>query len=148
MIIDRINQDLKNSLKEKKADEVSALRFLLAAVKDKEIELNKRGQISDEEVVAVIRKQVKQRKESIASFQKAGRNDLADKEEKELKLLSKYLHREMKVEEIETVVQKVVDEIGADGSGDFGKVMGKAMVDLKGKAGGKVVAEVVKKALA
>ena len=148
MIIDRINQDLKISLKEKKADEVSALRFLLAAVKDKEIELNKRGQISDEEVVAVIRKQVKQRKESIASFKKAGRNDLADKEEKELKLLSKYLPQEMKVDEIETVVQKVVDEIGAGGSGDFGKVMGKAMAALKGKADGKVVAEVVKKALA
>lgn len=147
MILEKIQNDLSVALKSKDEATVSTLRFLLAAVKDKEIELNKRGKLTDEEVIGVIQKQVKQHKESIEAYQKGGRSDLSDKESKELSILSNYLPQQISPEDLEKIVSKAVNKIGASGPGDFGRVMGEVMGEVKGIADGGQVAKVVKKLL-
>jgi uncharacterized protein YqeY len=147
-LLEKIKTDLNQALKAKKADEVAVLRFLLADLHNREIALRQaQGKITDEEVVAVIRKQVKQRKEAIAEFQQGEREDLAQKESHEIEILSKYLPQTLSADEIEKVVEASIEKTGAKSAQDFGKVMGEVMEELKGKAEGQIVAELVKKHL-
>jgi len=141
----KIKNDLNQALKAKKADEVLVLRFLLADLHNREIE--KKGELDDEEVVAVIRKQVKQRKEAIEEFQQGKREDLAQKESHEIEILSKYLPQMFSAEELERVVDASIDKTNAKSAQDFGKVMGEVMKELKGRAEGNLVAELVKEKL-
>jgi len=147
MLFKRIQDDLKTALKNKDKLTVSTLRFLISAIHNKEIELLKRGRLSDDEVILVIRQQVKQHQESIEAFQKGKRDDLAQKEAKELKILSKYLPQDFSPKELKKIVKKVIDQMGVIGEKDFGKVMGVVMGKVKGRAEGKTVAEVVKQQL-
>lgn len=147
MIFEKIQADLKTALKEKDRLEVSTLRFLVAALKDKEIELQKRGELSDEEVTGVIRKQVKQRQESIEAYQKGKRDDLADKEKKEAEILGNYLPQEISPKELEKAVLAAIEKTGAGGPQDFGKVMGMVMGQLKDRADGSSVSKMVKEKL-
>lgn len=91
MLVEQIKNDLKTALKQKDEVAVSTLRFLLAAIQNKEIELKKRGKLSNEEVVAVIKKQVKEHQESIQAYRQGKRNDLVEKEKQELAILNNYL---------------------------------------------------------
>lgn len=141
----KIKNDLNQALKAKKADEVLVLRFLLADLHNREIE--KKGELDDEEVVAVIRKQVKQRKEAIEEFQQGKREDLAQKESQEIEILSKYLPQMISAEELERVIDASIDKTNAKSAQDFGKVMGEVMKELKGRAEGNLMAELVKKKL-
>ena len=106
MLLEKIQTDLKKALKYKKELEVSTLRVLLSAIRNKEIELKKRGQLTDEEVVGVVKKQVKQHRESIEAYQKAKRDDLVDKETQELEVLGKYLPQEKSPKELEKTVDR------------------------------------------
>ncbi|HUV43095.1 MAG TPA: GatB/YqeY domain-containing protein [Patescibacteria group bacterium] len=142
---DKIQSDLNQALKERKENVVSTLRLLLAEIHNQEIA--KQSQLSEEEIVGLIQKEIKQRKESIEAYQKGKRNDLVSKEEEELATLNKYLPQQLSVEELETTVQSVIKEIGASGPGDFGKVMGVVMTKVKGRADGQTVSEAVKKIL-
>ncbi len=142
---EKIKNDLNQSLKAKKAEETSVLRFLLADLHNREIE--KKGELTDEEVIAVIRKQIKQRKEAIEEFKKGKREDLVQKESSEVEILSKYLPQMIAPEEIERIVQASIVKTNAKSAQDFGKVMGEAMKELKGQAEGNLVAELVKKKL-
>jgi uncharacterized protein YqeY len=145
-LLEKIKTDLNQALKAKKADEVSVLRFLLADLHNREIE--KKGELSDEEVVAVIRKQVKQGKEAIEEFKKGERNDLAQKESHEIGILSKYLPQTLSADEIKKVVEASILKTGAKSAQDFGKVMGEVMKEVKGKADGTEVVRIVKAKLA
>lgn len=147
MLLEKIKNDLKAALKEKDELVVSTLRFLLSAIHNKEIELKKRGKLSDEEVIGVIRKQVKEHQESIEAFQKGKREDLVEKEKKELAILNKYLPQQLSSKELKKIIKEVIGETGAVGEKDFGKVMGVVMGEVKGRAEGKTVAEVVKQQL-
>ena len=144
-LLEKIKNDSNQALKAKKADEVSVLRFLLADLHNREIE--KKGELTDEEVVAVIRKQVKQRKEAIEEFKKGNREDLVQKESSEVEILSKYLPQMIAAEEIEKVVQASISKTNAKSAQDFGRVMAEVMKELKGRAEGNLVAELVKKNL-
>ena len=104
-LLEKIKNDLNRALKAKKAAEVSVLRFLLADIHNREIE--KKGELTDEEVVAAIRKQIKLRKESVAEFKKGKREDLARKEGSEIEILSKYLPQTLSPEEIEKLAQEL-----------------------------------------
>ena len=146
-ILKKVQDDLLTAAKEKDKNRVSTLRFLTSAIKNKEIELGKRGELSDEQVLQVVSKQAKQRRESIEAFQKAQRNDLVGKEEAELKILSKYLPRQISSEDIKQFVQKTIEEIKPEGPKDIGKVMGAVMNRVKGRADGQLVSSIVKKAL-
>jgi uncharacterized protein YqeY len=145
-LLEKIKTDLNQALKAKKADEVTVLRFLLADLHNREIE--KKGELSDEDVVAVIRKQVKQGKEAIEEFKKGEREDLARKEGNEVEILNKYLPQMFSSEEVEKIVDASIEKTGAKSAQDFGKVMGEVMKTLKGQADGTEVARIVKAKLA
>lgn len=146
-LYEKIQQDLKKALKEKEAVELSTLRFLLSAIRNREIELKKRGKLTDKEIIGVIRQQVKQHKESIEAYRAGKREDLASKEEEEMKILNTYLPQELSPKELEKIINQTIKEIKPSGPADFGKVMGQVIKKAEGRAEGKMVAELVKEKL-
>ncbi|MDZ4209805.1 MAG: GatB/YqeY domain-containing protein [Candidatus Curtissbacteria bacterium] len=146
MILEQIQNDLKEAMKAGETDKVSALRFLLSQIKNREID--KRAELTDEEIVSVNPKQAKQRRESVEAFKQGGRDDLVVKEQAELDLLSKYLPQKMGQAELEKIVSGVISQTNASGISDFGKVMKEVMEKVKGQADGGSVSEIVKKQLA
>ncbi len=132
-------------MKNKEELRLSTLRFLLAALHNAKIE--KRQELSDEDIVSAVQRQIKQRKESIEGFEKGGRVDLAEKEQKELSILQEYLPEQLSETEIEQLVDKTVKDLSASSITDMGKVMGKLSGELKGKADMGVVSSLVKKRL-
>lgn len=145
MLIDQLKSELNVALKEKNETKVSTLRFLISALNNKFIELQR--ELTDEDVLGVIAKQVKERKESITAYSAAGRNELAQKEEAEMAILSTYLPQQLSADEVEKTVDEVIFETKASGPADFGKVMGAVMAKLKGQTDGNIVSELVKKKL-
>jgi uncharacterized protein YqeY len=142
---ERIQSEMNKALKEREELKVSLLRFLLAEVRNREIELNKRGKLTDEEIAQVIRTQVKKHQESIEAYRAGRREDLAKKEEAELQILNTYLPQSLTSPELEKIILETVKGIGAKGAKDFGKVMGAVMVKVKGRADGQEVAALVRK---
>lgn len=140
-----IDTDIKAALKSGEKEKVSALRMLSAALKNKQID--KRRELTEEEVIETIRSLIKQRKDSIEQFAKGSRQDLVQKEEKEVGLLEQYLPQQLSREEIEAHVREAVKQTGAQGPKDMGKVMKAVMPMLGGRADGKVVSEIVKSLL-
>lgn len=146
MILEKIKTDLKEAIKASDETRISTLRFLLSELHNKEIALHGKN-LSDEEVVEVIRQQIKQRKESIEAFKSARRDDLVKKEQKELEILNNYLPQQISENELVELIEEEILETGATGPGDFGKVIGGVMGKVKGQAEGAMVAELVKKRL-
>jgi uncharacterized protein YqeY len=142
---EKIRLDLAKAIKKKNTIEVGTLRLLLAEIHNRQ--LQKQRELTEEDIVSVIRQQVKLRREAIEAYQKAGRNNLVDKESKELAILSKYLPQEMPPQDLEKIIKETIDQIGAKGLKDFGKVMGAIMAKVKGKAEGATVASEVKRVL-
>ena len=141
-----IAADLTAAMKAKDATRLSALRMLKAAVTNKGM-VEKGRDLEDAEVLQVVASLVKQRRDSIEQFSKAGRTDLVDKESAELKVLEAYLPQRLGADEIAAEVAKIVAELGASGPGDMGKVMGAAKSKLAGKADMGLVSAAVKQAL-
>jgi uncharacterized protein YqeY len=142
---DRVTEDMKAAMRAKNADRLSTIRMLLAACKQREVD--ERIVLDDTAVVAIVDKLIKQRKDSIAAFQQAGRTDLVDKEAAELKVLEAYLPARLSADEVNAAVAALVAELGAAGPGDVGKVMGSAKARLAGKADMGLVSAAVKQAL-
>jgi len=129
---DQITDDMKSAMRAKDSDRLSAIRMLLAAIKQKEVD--ERVTLDDTAVIAVVDKLIKQRKDSIAAYTQAGRMDLADKESAEVTVLEGYLPQRLSADEIAAEVDRIVTELGAAGPGDMGKVMGAVKAQLAGKA--------------
>lgn len=142
----QILDDTKEAMKAKNADKVNTLRFLQAAVKNKEIEVRPNG-LTDEDVVSVLRKSVKQRQDSIEQYVSAGRTDLADKEKMELSIIEGYLPKQMSADQIEAVVKQAITEVGATSPKEMGAVMKAVQAKTQGTADNKIVSEIVKKLL-
>ncbi|OGH06437.1 MAG: hypothetical protein A2W22_06565 [Candidatus Levybacteria bacterium RBG_16_35_11] len=146
---DKLKNDLKESMLQKDELRTSVLRLLLSAINYYEIQKGGAGyEATDEDVLSVIQKEVKQRKDSIEQFKKAERQELVDKEEKEMAILNTYLPKQMGEEEISKLVQDAIKETGASSIADMGKVMGVLMPKVKGKADGNLVSSIVRKELA
>ena len=143
---DQINDDMKAAMRAKDSERLGTIRLLLAALKQKEVD--ERITLDDVAVVAVVDKLIKQRKDSVAAFTQAGRQDLADKESAEIKVLEAYLPQRLSAEEVAAEVKAIVAELGAKGPGDMGKVMGVVKTRLAGKAEMGQVSAAVKAALA
>lgn len=143
---DQITEDMKTAMRAKDSERLATIRLLLAAMKQKEVD--ERVELDDTAVVALVDKLIKQRKDSIAAFEAAARQDLADKEKAEMLVLQAYLPERMSAEEVLAAVQALVTELGASGAGDMGKVMGAAKTRLAGKADMAAVSAAVKAALA
>jgi len=143
---DQITEDMKTAMRAKDSERLATIRLLMAALKQKEVD--ERVELDDAMVVAVIDKMVKQRKDSVAAFTQGNRQDLADKESAEIKVLEVYLPQRMGEAEIAEAVKAIVAELGAKGPGDMGKVMGAVKAKLAGKADMGQVSAAVKAALA
>ena len=142
---DRITEDMKAAMRAKDAPRLSTIRMLLAACKQREVD--ERIDLSDTDVVGLVDKLIKQRKDSVAAFQQAGRTDLVDKESAELLVLQAYLPARLSADEVLAEVTTLVVELGAAGPGDMGKVMAAAKARLAGKAEMAQVSAAVKQAL-
>lgn len=143
-----LREELKQSMLARSELKTSVLRMLLSAINYYEIQKGGANyEATDEDVLVVIQKEAKQRRDSIEQFKAAGRNDLTDKEQKELELLQAYLPKQMSEEEIKTLVKQTVSETDAMSLSDIGKVMSALMPKVKGKADGGTVSKIVKEIL-
>jgi uncharacterized protein len=143
---DRITDDMKTAMRAKEADRLLAIRGLLAAIKQREVD--ERITLDDAGIVAIVDKLIKQRKDSIEQFAAAGRTDLVDKETAELAVLKAYLPERLGAEAVAAEVAALVSELGATGPSGMGKVMAAAKLRLGGRAEMALVSAAVKKALA
>lgn len=143
---ERITEDMKAAMRARDSEHLGTIRLLTAAMKQKEVD--ERVELDDVAVIAILDKMLKQRKDSIEAFEKAARQDLADKEIAEVKVLQAYLPARLSPDEVATEVRAIVAELGAKGPGDMGKVMGAVKARLAGKADMGQVSAAVKAALA
>ncbi|MFZ3062616.1 MAG: GatB/YqeY domain-containing protein [Actinomycetota bacterium] len=138
---EKISEDMKASLKGGEKERLSTLRMLISAIKYTEIE--KRQELKNEDVLEVISREIKRRREAVEEYRKGNRPDLVEKEEREAKILEEYLPPQLSDAEIEAIVKEVIDETGAMGPRDIGKVMGLVMPRVKGRADGRKVNDIV-----
>ena len=143
---DQITEDMKTAMRAKDSERLGTIRLLMAAMKQKEVD--ERVVLDDAAIVAIVDKLIKQRKDSIEAFLKAERQELADKEAAEMKVLQAYLPQRMSADEVLVEVKAIVAELGAAGPGDMGKVMGVVKQRLAGQADMGQVSAAVKAALA
>ena len=145
-LLERISNDIKTAMKSGDRARVDALRFALAGVQGAEKDKYAKQPgvaLTDDEAVAVLQKDIKRRKEAIELFKKGNRPDLVKKEEADLAIIGEYVPKELSMEEIE----KVVDDLRVKGASDFNSLMRDAMKELKGRADGKIVGEIIKRKL-
>lgn len=143
-----LQEELKQSMLARDELKTSVLRMLLSSISY--LETNKGGagyEATEEDVMSSIQKEAKQRRDSIEEFEKAGRQELADKEQKELELLQKYLPEQLSEEEIKKFVEEAIAQTGASSISDMGKLMGSLMPKIKGKADGNLVSKIVRELL-
>lgn len=149
MIHKQIESELKSAMKSGEKEKIGVLRFLISAIKNHQIEIKAKDKeyLKDEEVIAVIRRQMKQRKDSIAEYEKGGRQELADKEKAEMAILENYLPAQASEDKIREVVKAKMAQLGVADKSGFGKLMGVAMAELKGEADGDAVKKVAEEEL-
>ena len=148
---DQLMDDLKEAMRQRDERRKTTIRSVIAAIKNEETELDSSGErvsLDDEGILLLIAQQAKQRRDSITEYRRGGREDLVAEEEAELAILQTYLPRQLTREEIETEARRVIAEVGASGPRDMGKVMKPLMADLRGRADGKEVNQVVRELLA
>ncbi len=144
-IQNRLSEDLKTAMKSKEKIKVQTIRMVRAQLKD--FQIAKRDELTEEDEIPVLTNAAKKRKEALELYEKSDRQDLIEQEKQELEIISAYLPAQLSKEEIEKVVLKVMEEVEASSPQDLGKVMGATMKDLKGKADGKMVQEIVREKL-
>ncbi|MEN6356864.1 MAG: GatB/YqeY domain-containing protein [Armatimonadota bacterium] len=144
-LIDTLQQNMKQALKSKDALTLSTIRLILSSVSYARIA--KGSQLTDDEVIGVIAKEAKQRRETIESAISGDRMDIADREKAELDILQSYLPQQLDQADIESIVRQIVAEVGATDIKDRGKVMGPVMQKVKGRADGKLVSQIVENVL-
>lgn len=140
----QIETDLKTAMKARDAETTATLRLVLAAMKNLRAEAGHGAELTDEEMVELLGREAKRRAEAADAYDEAGREDLADKERRELEVLQSYLPAQLDADELGGIVDEVIAETGAVGPSDIGKVMGAVMPRVKGKADGKAVNALVR----
>jgi uncharacterized protein YqeY len=148
---EQLRDDLKEAMRQQDELRKRTIRSVIAAMKQAETELDASGErvsLDDDDILALIAKQAKQRQESIVEYKRAGRQDLVDEEEAELAILQAYLPQQLGREEIEAEARAVIAEVGASGPRDMGKVMKPLMARLRGRADGKLANQIVRELLA
>jgi uncharacterized protein YqeY len=146
----RIQEDVKNAMRSRDRERLAALRLITASIKQIEVDqrTEERNELGDTEVLAVLDKMVKQRRDSLAQYLDAGRQDLADKEQFELDIISEYLPEPLGAEALRALIVSTIDEVGAAGMRDMGAVMGALRGQVQGRADMKAVSQAVKDLLA
>ncbi|MCG2686842.1 GatB/YqeY domain-containing protein [Candidatus Parcubacteria bacterium] len=145
MLLEKLNQELKQAMKDKDTQKLSVLRMLVSAFNNEAISLKKKDKgLNAEEELKILKKEVKKHKDSIQQYEAGNRPELAEQEKKELEILNVYLPEEMSENEIRKIIQEVISEIGEVAPSQFGQIMGQVMAKIKGQADGNVVSKVVK----
>lgn len=144
-LVQRLHQEMLKALKEGQRERVSVLRYALSVLKNREKDLGR--ELEDEEAYQVLRGLIKKGREAIEQFRQGKRDDLVQKEEKEIEVLESFLPKALSDEELEVMIEEAVKELGAQGPKDFGRVMKAVMTKVKGQAEGQRVSELVKKKL-
>lgn len=147
LLIEQINEDLKNAMRTKNEAVLGTLRMLLAALKNKRIDLGKDAILTDANVIEVIKSESRKRRDSAEAYKQGNRQDLVDKEETEIALFKKYLPEEMSAEAVEKIAADTIAELGLSGPSSFGRAMGEVMKKVNGATDGNVVSAAVKKIL-
>lgn len=142
---DRLNDDMKQAMKSQDKFRLTAIRMVRATIKNREIDLKR--PLDDEEVLEIVGREIKQRKDSLQEFTKAGRDDLAKNVAAEIDIISEYLPKQLTEEEIKVIVQQTIQETGASSKAEMGKVMSALMPKVKGLADGKLVNQLVQQFL-
>ena len=137
-----LNNDIKTAMKAKDKETLAVLRMIKTGVQAAEID--KKEELNADEELTILAREAKQRRESLAEFVKAGRDELVAKTEAEIEIVERYLPKQLSVEEVKEVIATVAEKIGATTQKEFGKLMGAVMQELKGKADGNVIKEQVK----
>ncbi|WP_379966154.1 GatB/YqeY domain-containing protein [Ectobacillus sp. sgz5001026] len=145
-LLDRLNEDIKQAMKSKEKDRLSVIRMVKSSLKYEEIKLGQ--ELTEEQELTVLSREMKQRKDSLLEFEKAGREDLVDKVKDEVKVLEVYLPEQLSEEELTAIIKQAIADIGASSKADMGKVMGKVIPSVKGKADGSLVNKLVSQLLA
>ncbi|MCS7463471.1 GatB/YqeY domain-containing protein [Paenibacillus doosanensis] len=142
---EKLNEDMKLAMKSQDKFKLTVIRMVRAAIKN--IEIDQRKTLDDQEVLDVLSREIKQRKDSLQEFEKAGRDDLAETVKAEIEILMEYLPQQLSEEEVKAIVQQTIQEVGASSKADMGKVMGALMPKVKGRADGKLVNQAVQQLL-
>ena len=145
MLKEKLLEDLKSAMKKKNTNKKNAVQMVRTAIL--QIEKDKGIEVTDEQIIDIIAKEVKKRKDSLADFEKANRQDLIDQINEEIEVLEGYLPKQLTDEELEEIVSKIVTEVGATNIKDMGKVMKEAKAQIGARADGKRINEMVKKIL-
>jgi len=144
-LAERLNEDMKGAMKAQDKFRLSTIRMIRAAIKNREIEL--RRTLNDDEVIDVLSREVKQRRDSLQEYEKAGRDDLVRTVSAEIEIISEYLPRPLTPEELEALVKQTAQEVGATSKADMGKLMAALMPKVKGRADGKLVNQLARQIL-
>lgn len=145
-LLERLNDDIKQAMKNKDKEKLTVIRMLKASLQNEAIKVGNEGLTEDQEL-AVLSREVKQRKDSLHEFEKAGRADLVSKIQTELTYVNSYMPEQLSEEELEAIVQETIAEVNASSKADIGKVMGALMPKIKGRADGGLVNKLVQQKL-
>jgi uncharacterized protein len=145
-LLERLNNDMKEAMKNKEKEKLSVIRMVKAALQNEAIKLGK-SQLSEDEELTVLSRELKQRKDSLQEFENAGRSDLVDKTKAEISVLELYMPKQLSEEELVQLIKETIAEVGASSKADMGKVMGAIMPKVKGKADGSLVNKLVQQQL-
>lgn len=144
-ILNQLNEDMKTAMRAKERDKLTTIRMIKASIQNEEIK--KGAELNDEEILTILSREKKQRLESFAEFEKAGREDLTEKLTAELEVVEKYLPEQLSDEEVRTLVKETIAEVGAESMQDMGTVMSNVMPKLQGRADGGQVNAIVRELL-
>lgn len=146
--MDQLQADLTAAMKARDTETTATLRMVMAAVKNARVAPGHSGEVDDQEALELLTKEAKKRSEAIEAYRAAGRGELADKEQRELEILRRYLPEPLSEDEVRAIVDEAIAQTGASGPGDMGKVMGAVTPKTKGRADGRLVSGMVKDRLA
>ncbi|MTH52475.1 GatB/YqeY domain-containing protein [Bacillus mangrovi] len=145
-LLDRLNQDMKQAMRNKDKDRLTVIRMMKASMQNEAIKLNK-SELSEDEELTILSRELKQRKDSLQEFKNADRSDLVDKLEAEIKIVNDYMPEQLAEEELLAIINHAIDETGASSKAEMGKVMAAIMPKVKGKADGSLVNKLVQQQL-
>lgn len=144
-LMDRINDDMKQAMKSKDKLKLSVIRMVRSAIKY--VEIDKGSALSDDQILDVLTREVKQRRDSLQEFEKAGRTDLAEKEQNEIEILKDYLPKQLTEDELKGIIQDTIKQLGATSKKEMGQVMSVVMPKVKSRADGKLISKFVQEFL-
>jgi uncharacterized protein YqeY len=145
-LLDRLNSDMKEAMKNKDKEKLSVIRMVKASIQNDAIKMMKQ-ELTDDEQLTVLTRELKQRKDSLQEFEKAGRNDLVEKLNHEIAILHAYLPEQLSEEDLVTIIKQTISDVNATSKAEMGKVMGAVLPKVKGKADGSLVSKLVQQLL-